>query len=165
MSADERVREIRARLEAATPGPWGVYNGTDVFGPHGGDSGDGAKADDNDGWQVADCAVGLTSYAGDFVPLGHAVRIANAHLIAHAPADLRWLLDRVERLERENAHTECIAHLNGIEAGVRLFAWWKDGVQYVGSTGTTLADALADVEAEKAAALRALDTEPEGNER
>lgn len=26
--------------------------------------------------------------------------------------------------------------------GVRLYAWWKDGVQYVGSCGNTLEDAI-----------------------
>jgi hypothetical protein len=26
--------------------------------------------------------------------------------------------------------------------GVRAFAWWKDGTQYVGTTGTTLTDAI-----------------------
>ena len=29
------------------------------------------------------------------------------------------------------------------DEGVRNWAWWKDGVQYVGSCGMTLADALA----------------------
>ena len=30
------------------------------------------------------------------------------------------------------------------EDGLRAFAWWKDGVQYVGSCGTTLEKALED---------------------
>lgn len=28
----------------------------------------------------------------------------NSHFIAHTPADIAWLLDEVERLERENAY-------------------------------------------------------------
>jgi len=32
--------------------------------------------------------------------------------------------------------------------GVSLYAWWKDGVQYVGTTGCTLAKALQRVEEE-----------------
>ena len=35
----------------------------------------------------------------------------------------------------------------GFEDGVRCFAWWKDGVEYVGTTGKTLACALADIKA------------------
>ncbi len=31
---------------------------------------------------------------------------------------------------------------DGYEAGLRAFAWWKDGVQYVGTSGTTLAGAI-----------------------
>lgn len=31
----------------------------------------------------------------------------------------------------------------GWAAGVTAFAWWKDGIQYVGTCGTTLKDALA----------------------
>jgi len=32
------------------------------------------------------------------------------------------------------------------EEGLRAFAWWKDGVQYVGSCGTTLADAIRELD-------------------
>ena len=31
---------------------------------------------------------------------------------------------------------------DGYDAGLRAFAWWKDGVQYVGTSGTTLAEAI-----------------------
>ena len=30
------------------------------------------------------------------------------------------------------------------EAGLKAYAWWKDGVQYVGTCGTTLAEALKE---------------------
>ncbi len=30
----------------------------------------------------------------------------------------------------------------GYEAGLKTYAWWKDGVQYVGTCGTTLKEAL-----------------------
>jgi hypothetical protein len=33
------------------------------------------------------------------------------------------------------------AYKQGFEDGLSCYAWWKDGVQYVGSTGTTLAEA------------------------
>jgi len=34
----------------------------------------------------------------------------------------------------------------GIIAGLTQFAWWKDGVQYVGTCGTTLKQAIQDTE-------------------
>lgn len=37
------------------------------------------------------------------------------------------------------------ARLDGFEAALRLYAYWKDGVQYVGSCGTALKRALADM--------------------
>lgn len=33
----------------------------------------------------------------------------------------------------------------GLAEGIRRFAWWKDGCQYVGTCGTRLADALKDL--------------------
>ncbi len=39
-------------------------------------------------------------------------------------------------------------YLAGIKDGIRRFAWWKDGVEYVGTCGTTLKKALEKVEAE-----------------
>ena len=35
---------------------------------------------------------------------------------------------------------------NGVKEGIKLFAWWKDGIQYVGTTGTTLKEALKKVD-------------------
>lgn len=37
---------------------------------------------------------------------------------------------------------------DGYIAGLREYAWWKDGVQYVGSCGTTLKDAINVAEKE-----------------
>ena len=39
-----------------------------------------------------------------------------------------------------------ISYYNGIKDGVRRFAWWKDGIQYVGTCGNTLANALKEIE-------------------
>jgi hypothetical protein len=38
------------------------------------------------------------------------------------------------------------AHYDGLREGVRMYAWWKDGVQYVGTTGRTLREALVDID-------------------
>ncbi len=35
---------------------------------------------------------------------------------------------------------------HGFIAGLREYAWWKDGVQYVGSCGTTLQEAIKRAE-------------------
>lgn len=42
----------------------------------------------------------------------------------------------------------CSEFDKGLIEGIKRFAWWKDGVQYVGTTGTTLEKALAEIESE-----------------
>ena len=37
--------------------------------------------------------------------------------------------------------------IDGYVRALWAFAWWKDGVQYVGTTGTTLKEGIAEVEA------------------
>lgn len=37
----------------------------------------------------------------------------------------------------------------GLREGLRQYAWWKDGLEYVGSCGTTLAAALSHVDAKE----------------
>jgi predicted heme/steroid binding protein len=44
-------------------------------------------------------------------------------------------------------------YFNGIVEGVRLYAWWKDGEQYVGTCGKTLKEAISDIEGERKEAL------------
>jgi len=39
-----------------------------------------------------------------------------------------------------------VSYRKGFEDGVRCFAWWKDGVAYVGTTGKTLEMALEQLE-------------------
>jgi len=34
----------------------------------------------------------------------------------------------------------------GVKAGIEAYAHWKDGVRYVGTTGTTLEEALEEVD-------------------
>ena len=48
---------------------------------------------------------------------------------------------------------EINAFYDGMIEGVYLYAWWKDGVQYVGTTGRTLKEAVAWIEDERAKAL------------
>ncbi len=49
----------------------------------------------------------------------------------------------------DNARTQAAPNADyrkGFEDGIRCFAWWKDGVEYVGTTGKTLKLALAEFE-------------------
>jgi hypothetical protein len=41
------------------------------------------------------------------------------------------------------------AYVAGLCDGIRAYAWWKDGTAYVGTTGKTLREALADAEGGK----------------
>lgn len=78
----DRVEEIRARLDAATPGPWGTderYHGK-------------VYCDDSLGSMVADTGSRYT------IAITREKEAANADLIAHAPADLAWCLAEIERL-------------------------------------------------------------------
>lgn len=80
---DARLRSIRRRLRAATPGPWRY-----------------------DGCSVTDQRRTGDSFSMEWIPNGIAVsdervnmRIdADAELIAHAPADLAMLVAEIERL-------------------------------------------------------------------
>ena len=38
------------------------------------------------------------------------------------------------------------AFQKGLATGIRRWAWWKDGKQFVGTTGKTLKEALEDIE-------------------
>jgi hypothetical protein len=44
-------------------------------------------------------------------------------------------------------------YYDGMEAGVELYAHWRDGIRYVGTTGKTLEQAYQDIEAERQLAL------------
>lgn len=41
------------------------------------------------------------------------------------------------------------AYYDGVREGLWKYAHWKDGVQYVGTMGTTLKEAVAKVDAEE----------------
>lgn len=43
------------------------------------------------------------------------------------------------------SYQEIKAYYEGIKDGIRMYAWWKDGMQYVGTTGRTLLEAHAEV--------------------
>jgi hypothetical protein len=41
-----------------------------------------------------------------------------------------------------------MGYREGLIDGVRRYAWWRDGVQYCGTTGNTLASAIAQIKKE-----------------
>ena len=45
------------------------------------------------------------------------------------------------------------AYYDGVADGLRCFAWMRDGTSYVGTTGTTLAEALDAVDTARRTAL------------
>lgn len=49
------------------------------------------------------------------------------------------------------------AYYNGIREGIEQYAHWKDGVQYVGTCGQTLKDALKKIDLEEKRALEMLE--------
>ena len=54
----------------------------------------------------------------------------------------------VKIIEQALHASEAAAFKAGLIAGVRRFAWWKDGEQHVGTCGTSLKKALAEIEIE-----------------
>jgi len=41
-------------------------------------------------------------------------------------------------------------YYDGLREGIRMYAWWKEGIQYVGTTGRTLQRALKEIDEEEA---------------
>jgi len=72
-------------MSGFTPGPWEIDNVTDVFTQSGSQNAEGVPADQDDGWQVADCSVGKTFVDGELIQLSVVECICNARLIAAAP--------------------------------------------------------------------------------
>lgn len=46
------------------------------------------------------------------------------------------------------------AYYDGIKDGISKYAWWKNGIQYVGTTGKTLKEAYTEVNTELELELR-----------
>lgn len=59
----------------------------------------------------------------------------------------------VDDQQRERVVDEAVnaAYYEGLRTGVRRYAWWKNGTQYVGSGLYTLAQALAAIDQAEAA--------------
>ena len=53
-----------------------------------------------------------------------------------------------------NEREEIRTYYDGVKEGIWKYAYYKDGVQYVGTTGKTLKEALAEVDEEKKKMLK-----------
>ena len=58
----------------------------------------------------------------------------------------------IKALASEFAQIRQRSYFQGIRAGVQRFAWWKDGEQYVGTTGRKLRQALDEVDTQESEA-------------
>ena len=64
---------------------------------------------------------------------GYMLTIEQENLMADLPKERREMLKAGMKM----------AYAQGLEEGLRMYAWWKDGLEYVGTCGTTLAAAIA----------------------
>ena len=55
-------------------------------------------------------------------------------------------MNKIERMELDDRYQWDLAFLKGKRQGIELFAWWKDGTQYVGTCGKTLKEAFKEVD-------------------
>lgn len=60
----------------------------------------------------------------------------------------------VEGLAKEFSLIRERAYFRGVRDGIQRFAYWKDGVQYVGTTGRSLRQALDEVDTQESEARR-----------
>ena len=44
-------------------------------------------------------------------------------------------------------------YFSGLREGLRMFAWWKDGVEYLGTCGTKLKDIQKEMDEKEAKAI------------
>ena len=82
---------IKARLAAATPGPWAIWHDLDHQGF--------TTVGDADSY----AEILANGECEESNPTAHVYVEEDANLIAHAPADLAALVAEVERLEQEKA--------------------------------------------------------------
>lgn len=63
--------------------------------------------------------------------------------------ELEYTAEQVEMAQGDSfARGFKEGYLDGATEWLTRYAWWKDGTQYVGSCGTTLKEALAQMRAE-----------------
>lgn len=115
-----RNKEIRQRLESATPGPWEA----DVYGEYVWEAkhkSDGSMIAEMRGWGHLTGTQKLDDEAAA------QVQLANAEFIANAPSDIAYLLERVEQLEKER--NSAIYQMRGSDNPCQFCYYAVDGEQ------------------------------------
>lgn len=90
---EQRLAEIRARVEKATPGPW-----------------DDCRQDDESGefwWDIWSGTFGSIAHVAEWARRDERMKFArhDAAFIAHSRDDVPWLLSEIERLSYDGIHT------------------------------------------------------------
>jgi hypothetical protein len=62
----------------------------------------------------------------------------SGQVVAWCELACEWMTAADKYIQRVKAE----ARREGMREGIELYAWWKDGVQYVGTCGRTLKEAL-----------------------
>ena len=106
-----------------TPGPWIKLNVTDVFTNLGAVRSDGLKADNNDGWQIADCDMGVTFCEDGTFPLTYEEKEANACLISAAPEMLEALVGVLDAAEERGYDYINKGHLKTVIQKATGYTW------------------------------------------
>jgi hypothetical protein len=91
----KRVEAIKARADAATPGPWN-WEARGVWTEY--EQAIGGPVLDEPG--PRDQASGTIGYVGDLYPRGFNHPSENMEFVAHARADVPWLLERAAELAK-----------------------------------------------------------------
>jgi hypothetical protein len=114
---NEQLKAIEARAAKAAEGPWGVWNGTDIF-----------PIDDVKGEkQIADCDVGEMAEDID----NYTEQRANANLIANAPTDIANLCAALRAAQAETEQAWAIAkdnrerRIKAEDAQTVAESWWR----------------------------------------
>lgn len=74
---------------------------------------------------------------------------ADAIKISGSDDSIRWFdewLHHARKAINGKSDSEIRIFREGMSEGLRMFAWWKDGRQWVGTCGCTLKQALAEVD-------------------
>ena len=95
----KRLGEIKARLAAATPGPWSWRHDTHLVNPNLHQEFEVSANDGPDYWAKRDKATVLEAFWCNDGTADLDASDADRQLVVNAPTDIAWLIARIEELE------------------------------------------------------------------